>query len=109
MSYSNAQTVFILLHDPSVFCQPLFSEFIATTTYLSRSFALPALSRTEYIKQIVANVHRITLTFSNNLVWERKSYSVHIGYNLIICSILDKASKAKDLERYVVVAINSEK
>ena len=56
------------LHDPSVFCQPLFSEFIATTTYLSRSFALPALSRTEYIKQIVANVHRITLTFSNYIV-----------------------------------------
>ena len=58
------------LHDPSVLCQPLFSEFIATTTYLSRSFALPALSRTEYIKQIVANVHRITLTFSNYIVWK---------------------------------------
>ena len=34
---------------------------------------------------------------------------MHIGYNLIICSVLDKAGKAKDLERYVVVAINSEK
>ena len=48
-------------------------------------------------------------TFSNNVVWESKSYSVHIGYSLFyIYSALDKAGMAKDLERYIV-AINSEK
>ena len=50
-------------HDPSVLCQPLFSEFIATTTYLSRSFALPALSRTEpgsnnYVHTFQSRLHR---------------------------------------------------
>ena len=39
------------------------SEFIAIT-YLPRSFALPAFSRTEHENKMFANVHRTTLTFT---------------------------------------------
>ena len=55
------------IHDLSALCQPLFFWIYCNNIYLSRSFAIPALSRTEYLNKAVANVHRITFTFSKHL------------------------------------------
>ena len=52
---------FYFLHDLRVLFQPLFLN--KCKSYLSSTFATPALSRTEYVKQTTDNVHRKTFTF----------------------------------------------
>ena len=63
------------------------SEFIAIT-YLPRSFALPAFSRTEHENKMFANVHRTTLTFTKKKTWDHKLFEKFQIRQVLVLEIL---------------------